>query len=142
LQLVIYQYRKDRISALKSDVGASSGSDMFGQGKISMVIEGNWAIPYLQETFLQIDFATAEVPKTKNIKGTMVYTFAYIMNQQRKHKEAAWELISYLTGKEGMEKSRGRGFPLPTRKSVAEKLGYDHDYLRSALVAAVDYATP
>lgn len=55
-----------------------------------MVIEGNWAIPYLQETFLQIDFATAEVPKTKNIKGTMVYTFAYIMNKQKKHKEAAW----------------------------------------------------
>ena len=63
---------------------------MFGQRKISMVIEGKWAIPYLQETFLQIDFATAEVPKTKNIKGTMVYTFAYIMNKQTKHKEAAW----------------------------------------------------
>jgi multiple sugar transport system substrate-binding protein len=71
----------------------------------------------------------------------MVYTFAYIMNKQ-KYKEAAWELISYLTAKEGMEKSTGRGFPLPARKSVAEKLGYDHDYLRSALVAAVDYATP
>ncbi|WP_339327923.1 ABC transporter substrate-binding protein [Anabaena lutea] len=142
LNLVIDQYQKDRTSALKSDVGASSGSDMFGQGKVSMVIEGNWAIPYLQETFPQIDFATAEVPKINNKKGTMVYTVAYVMNKQTKHKKAAWELISYLTGKQGMEKWTGTGFALPTRKSVAEKLGYDKDPLRAALVAGVDYATP
>jgi multiple sugar transport system substrate-binding protein len=142
LNLVIEQYRKNRTSALPSDVGASSGSDMFGQGKVSMVIEGNWAIPYLQETFPQIDFATAEVPKINNRKGTMVYTVAYVMNKRTKHKKAAWELISYLTGKEGMEKWTGTGFALPTRKSVAQKLGYDQDPLRSALVAGVDYATP
>jgi multiple sugar transport system substrate-binding protein len=142
LNLVINQYQKDRTLVLKSDVGASSGSDMFGQGKVSMVIEGNWAIPYLQETFPQIDFATAEVPSINNKKGTMVYTVAYVMNKQTKHKQAAWELISYLTGKEGMEKWTGTGFALPTRKSVAEKLGYDKDPLRAALVAGVDYATP
>lgn len=142
LNLVIDQYQKDRTSVVKSDVGASSGSDMFGQGKVSMVIEGNWAIPYLQETFPQIDFATAEVPKINNKKGTMVYTVAYVMNKQTKHKQAAWELISYLTGKEGMKKWTGTGFALPTRKSVAEKLGYDKDPLRAALVAGVDYATP
>jgi multiple sugar transport system substrate-binding protein len=142
LQLVIDQYRKNQTSVLPSDVGASSGIDMFGQGKVSMVIEGNWAIPYLQETFPQIDFATAEVPTINNKKGTMVYTVAYVMNKQTKHKKAAWELISYLTGKEGMEKWTGTGFALPTRKSVAQKLGYDQDYLRSALVAGVDYATP
>lgn len=142
LNLVIDQYQKDRTSVVKSDVGASSGSDMFGQGKVSMVIEGNWAIPYLQETFPLIDFATAEVPKINNKKGTMVYTVAYVMNKQTKHKQAAWELISYLTGKEGMKKWTGTGFALPTRKSVAESLGYDKDPLRSALVAGVDYATP
>jgi multiple sugar transport system substrate-binding protein len=142
LNLVIDQYQKDQTSVLKSDVGASSGSDMFGQGKVSMVIEGNWAIPYLQETFPQIDFSTAEVPSINNKKGTMVYTVAYVMNKQTKHKQAAWELISYLTGKEGMEKWTGTGFALPTRKSVAEKLGYDQDDFRSALVAGVNYATP
>lgn len=142
LQLVIDQYRKYQTSALPSDVGASSGTDMFGQGKVAMVIEGNWAIPYLQETFPQLDFATAEVPKINNQKGTMVYTVAYVMNKQTKHKKAAWELISYLTGKEGMEKWTGTGFALPTRKSVAEKLGYDQDDLRSALVAGLDDAIP
>jgi multiple sugar transport system substrate-binding protein len=60
---------------------------MFRQGKISMVIESNWAIPYLQETFPQIDFPTAEFPEINNIKGTIVYTVAYVMNKQTNHKK-------------------------------------------------------
>jgi multiple sugar transport system substrate-binding protein len=142
LQLVIDQYRQDRSSAQKSDVGTNSGSEMFGQGKVAMVIEGNWTIPYLQETFPKLEFATAEVPSINNKQGTMVFTVAYVMSQQSKHKPEAWELISYLTGKAGMQKWTGTGFALPTRKSVAQKLGYDQDVLRSPLVAGVNYATP
>ncbi len=142
LQLVIDQYQKDRSSAQKSDVGTNSGSEMFGQSKVAMVIEGNWAIPYLQETFPKLEFATAEIPTINGKKNTMVFTVAYVMNKQAKHKAEAWELISYLTGKQGMQKWTGTGFALPTRKSVAEKLGYDKDPLRSPFVSGVSYATP
>jgi len=142
LQLVIDQYRQDKSSAQKSDVGTNSGSEMFGQNKVAMVIEGNWAIPYLQETFPQLQFATAELPTINNQKGTMVFTVAYVMNKQSQHKAAAWELISYLTGKAGMQKWTATGFALPTRKSVAQQLGYDQDPLRTPLVAGVSYATP
>ena len=142
LELVINQYQKDRSSAQKSDVGTNSGSEMFGQNKVAMVIEGNWAIPYLQETFPKLKFSTAEIPKINHKKATMVFTVAYCMNKQAPHKAQAWELISYLTGKEGMKKWTGTGFALPTRKSVAQQLGYDQDPLRSPLVAGIDYATP
>ncbi|MDF5708660.1 MAG: ABC transporter substrate-binding protein [Nostoc sp. S4] len=141
LQLVIDQYQKDRSSAQKSDVGTNSGSEMFGQSKVAMVIEGNWAIPYLTQTFPEVEFATAPVPTINNKKGTMLLTVAYVMNKQAQHKAEAWELISYLTGKEGMQKWTGTGFALPTRKSVAKNLGYDQDPLRSPLVAGVDSAT-
>ncbi|ARV63245.1 ABC transporter substrate-binding protein [Nostocales cyanobacterium HT-58-2] len=142
LQLVVDQYRKDRSSAQKSDVGTNSGSEMFGQGKVAMVIEGNWAIPYLNETFPNVEFASAELPTINDKKGTMVFTVAYVMNKQTQHKAEAWELISYLTGKEGMTKWTQTGFALPSRKSVAQKLGYDQDPLRTALVTGVDYAMP
>ncbi len=72
----------------------------------------------------------------------MVYTVAYVMNQQAEHKAEAWELIAYLTGKEGMKNWTSTGFALPTRKSIAAALGYDQDPLRAALVAGVNYATP
>ncbi|MGF1676508.1 MAG: ABC transporter substrate-binding protein [Rivularia sp. (in: cyanobacteria)] len=142
LQLAVEQYQKERTSAQKTDVGTNSGSEMFAQGKVAMVIEGNWTIPYLKETFPNLEFATAEVPTINEKKGTMVFTVAYVMNQKAKHKAQAWELISYLTGKQGMEKWTESGFALPTRKSVAKKLDYEQDDLRSPFLRGVDYATP
>jgi multiple sugar transport system substrate-binding protein len=142
LQVVVDQYQKEHSSAQKSDVGTNSGTEMFGQGKAAMVIEGNWAIPFLKETFPNLDFATAEIPRVNNKSGTMIFTVAYVMNKQSQHKPEAWELISYLTGKEGMQKWTGTGFALPTRKSVAANLGYEQDPLRSSLVAGVNYGTP
>jgi multiple sugar transport system substrate-binding protein len=141
LQLIIDQYRKDKSSAQPSDVGANSGSEMFGQGKAAMVIEGSWAIPYLKETFPKLEFATAEVPTVGGKKGTMAYTVAYVMNKKTKHKDAAWQLISYLTSKEGMKAWASEGLVIPSRQSVLGELGYANNPLYAPFVAGAAYAT-
>jgi multiple sugar transport system substrate-binding protein len=141
LQLIIEQYRKDKSSAQPSDIGASSGSEMFGQGKAAMVMEGSWAIPYLKETFSNLEFATAEVPKVGSKKGTMAYTVAYVMNKKTKHKDATWQVMSYLTGKEGMKAWASQGLVLPARKSVLTELGYAQNPLYTPFVAGAEYAT-
>ena len=141
LQLIIDQYRNDKSSAQPSDVGTTSGSEIFGQSKAAMVIEGPWLIPYLKQTFPNVEYATAEVPTVAGKKGTMAYTVAYVMNKQSKHKPEAWQLISYLTGKEGMKAWTSGGFALPTRKSVAAALGYDKHPLYSPFIAGASYAT-
>lgn len=141
LQLVIEQYRKDQTSAQPSDVGASTGSEMFGQGKAAMVLEGTWAIPYLQETFPKLEFATAEVPTVNGKKGTMAYTVAYVMNKKTKHKDAAWQLIAYLTSQEGMKTWAKEGLALPTRKSVLAELGFVDNPLYAPFVKGAEYAT-
>ncbi|TXK80926.1 ABC transporter substrate-binding protein [Paenibacillus sp. N3.4] len=142
LQPVVDMHLKDKSAGEPKDLGAGWGGEMFGQHKASMVIEGNWAIPYLQSTFKDIDFGTAEVPTTFGKKATMAYTVAYVMNKSSKHKQEAWELISYLTGKEGMKTWTSKGLALPTRKSVATELGFDKDPLRAALVAGNSYSIP
>jgi multiple sugar transport system substrate-binding protein len=141
LQLIIDQYRKDKSSAQPSDVGASDGSAMFGQGKAAMVIEGSWAIPYLKDTFPNLEFATAEVPTVDSKKGTMAYTVAYVMNKKTKHKDAAWQVMSYLTGKEGMKAWAKEGLVLPARKSVLTELGYANNPLYAPFVNGSAYAT-
>lgn len=141
LQLVIDQYRKEKTSAQPSDVGASTGSELFGQSKAAMVIEGPWAIPYIQETFPKLEFATAEVPTVNGKKGTMAYTVAYVMNKKTKHKDAAWQLISYLTSQEGMKAWAKEGLALPSRKSVLEELGYVDNPLYAPFVKGAAYAT-
>lgn len=141
LQPYVDQHLIDKTAAQPSDVGADWTGEMFGQGKAAMVIEGNWAIPYLDSTFPDIDYGMAEVPTINGNKGTMAFTVAYVMNAASEKKEAAWELMAYLTGKEGMETWTSKGFELPSRKSVAESLGFDKDELRGALVAGAPYAT-
>ncbi len=141
LQLIIDQYRKDKSSAQPSDVGASSGSEIFGQGKAAMVIEGSWAIPFLKETFDKINFSTTEIPTINGKKGTMAYTVAYVMNKKCQHKDAAWQVISYLTSKKGMKAWAKEGLVLPSRKSVLAELGYAKNPLYAAFVSGAAYAT-
>jgi multiple sugar transport system substrate-binding protein len=141
LQPIVDQHLIDKTSVEPKEVGANWGGEMFGQEKVAMVIEGNWAIPFLEETFPNVEFGTAEVPTINGKKGTMAYTVAYVMNAASEKKEAAWELISYLTGKEGMKTWTSKGYALPTRKSVAAELGYDKDELRGSLVAGASHAT-
>ncbi|HWK22028.1 MAG TPA: ABC transporter substrate-binding protein [Ureibacillus sp.] len=141
LQPYVDQHLVDKTAAQPNEVGAGWTGEMFGQGKAAMVIEGNWAIPYLQSTFPDIDFGTAEVPTIDGKQGTMAFTVGYVMNAASEKKEAAWELISYLTGKEGMKTWTSKGFELPSRQSVAAELGYDKDELRGALVKGAPYAT-
>ncbi|MBA2874279.1 ABC transporter substrate-binding protein [Thermaerobacillus caldiproteolyticus] len=141
LQPIVDMHLKDKSAAQPSEAGAGWGGEMFGQGKAAMVIEGNWAIPFLQDTFPNLEYGTAEIPTINGKKATMAYTVAYVMNKDSKKKKAAWELISYLTGKEGMKTWTSKGYALPTRKSVAAELGYDKDPLRGPLVAGASYAT-
>jgi multiple sugar transport system substrate-binding protein len=141
LQLVVEQYRQDKSSVQPSDVGTTSGSEIFGQSKAAMVIEGSWLIPYLKQTFPNVEYAMSEVPTVAGKKGTMAYTVAYVMNKQSKHKPEAWQLISYLTGKEGMKTWTSSGFALPTRKSIAAALGYDHNPLYLPFITGANYAT-
>jgi multiple sugar transport system substrate-binding protein len=141
LQNIVEQYQKDRSVALPSDVGASSGSEMFGQGKVAMVIEGSWAIPFLKDTFPNIKFATAEVPRVNGKQGTMAYTTAYVMNKKAKNKDAAWKLISYLTGFEGMKTWGVAGLVIPSRKSIISELGYQQNPLYAPFIKGITYAT-
>ncbi len=141
LKLIVDQYLKDKTSAQPSDVGTTSGGEIFGQGKAAMVIEGPWIISYLKETFPSLEYKIAEVPTIAGKKGTMAYTVAYVMNKKSPHKLAAWKLIAYLTGKDGMTAWTKNGSALPTRTSVANQLKYSENALYAPFIAGADYAT-
>jgi multiple sugar transport system substrate-binding protein len=141
LALVVDQYRRDRSSAQPTDVGATWGSEMLGQEKAAMVIEGPWSIPYFKETFPNLSYGTAEVPTINGKQGTMAFTVAYVMNRRSKHKQAAWTLIRYLTDKQGMKAWAKQGLALPSRRSLLSELGYDRDPLYAPFVKGSAYAT-
>lgn len=141
LQPIINLHLKDKVLAQPQEVGAKWTGEMFGQQRAAMVIEGPWTIPFMKDTFPKVNYGVAELPTINGKKSTMAYTVAYVMNKQSQHKDAAWQLISYLTGKKGMKEWTKGGIALPTRKSVAQELGYDKDPLRAAFVKGASYST-
>ncbi|OIJ17060.1 ABC transporter substrate-binding protein [Anaerobacillus alkalilacustris] len=141
LQTLIDMRNVDGSAASPADVGANWGGEMFGQGRAAMMFEGNWTISFLEDTFPNTNYATAEIPMIDDNKGSMAFTVAYAMNKNTEYKDEAWELISWLTGKEGMKKWTGSGFVFPSRASVAEELGLFEDEIRAPFAHATTYAT-
>jgi len=126
----------------ESDTGASptelgSGwcGEALGQEKVAMVFEGNWLVPFMGGTFPDVTYATAEMPAGAE-QATLAFTVSYSIGADSENPDAAWSLLSYLTGPEGMEIWTSQGLALPSRSDVPVPEG------REALLAGAEYARP
>jgi multiple sugar transport system substrate-binding protein len=52
------------------------------------------------------------------VNGNLGFTVSYSMAKDSKNKQAAWTLLSWLTGKVGMSKWMSLGLALPSRSDV------------------------
>jgi multiple sugar transport system substrate-binding protein len=98
-------------------LGVGWCGEAIGKEKAAIAFEGNWAFPYLPETFPDVRWRFYPMPKGK-VKGTLAFTVAYSTSPASKNKDAAWTLISYLTGRTGMRSWTSRGLALPARSDV------------------------
>jgi multiple sugar transport system substrate-binding protein len=58
-------------------------------------------------------------PMPANIRrGNLAFTVAYAIASSSQHKQAAWQLLSYLTGRDGMQLWVDGGVALPSRDDV------------------------
>jgi multiple sugar transport system substrate-binding protein len=126
----------------ESDTGASPAElgsgwcgEALGQEKVAMVFEGNWLVPFMGGTFPEVSYAMAEMP-TGAEQATLAFTVSYSIGADSENPDAAWSLLSYLTGPEGMEIWTSQGLALPSRSDVPAPEG------REALLAGAEYARP
>ncbi|MGH2358811.1 MAG: ABC transporter substrate-binding protein [Candidatus Limnocylindria bacterium] len=117
-----------------ADIGAGWCGEAFGQVQAAMTMEGNWLIPAMENDFPDTPFEVAELPEGAQ-KGNLAFTVSYSIGTDSPNKEAAWVLLQYLTGPEGMASWTGQGLALPSRDDVEPAPG------REALVAGLEYAT-
>lgn len=100
-----------------------------------MVFEGNWLIPFMEGTFPDVNYSLAEMPAGAE-QATLAFTVSYSIGADSANPDAAWSLLSYLTGPEGMETWTSQGLALPSRQDVPVPEG------REALLAGAEYARP
>jgi multiple sugar transport system substrate-binding protein len=111
------QLQRDGLGDTPAKLGVSWCGEAIGKEKAAIAFEGNWAFPYLPDTFPNVRWRFYPVPKGK-AKATLAFTVAYSTSPASKNKDAAWALISYLTGKTGMKLWTTKGLELPSRSDV------------------------
>lgn len=106
-----------------------------GLKQVAMIFEGGWLDPYMKSTYPDTKYAWAEMPKGTQ-QATLGFTVSYSIGADSKNKDAAWVLLTYLTGPDGMKIWTEGGIANPSRKDVPPAAG------KEVLVKGADYAKP
>jgi multiple sugar transport system substrate-binding protein len=117
-----------------ADLGAGWCGEAFGTGSAAMTMEGTWLFPPMENDYPDINFGVSELPQGAE-QGNLSFTNAYGIGVDSANKEAAWVLLQYLAGPEGMEQWTSLGLALPTRDDVPAPAD------REAHVAGLEYGT-
>ncbi len=104
------------LAATPDKLGAGWCGEAFGKQKVAIAFEGNWMFPTMA-TFPGVKFTTAPMPKGKR-RGNLAFTVSYSMSKDSQHKAAAWQVLKYLVGRQGMQQWISLGLALPTRVDV------------------------
>ncbi|HMM28087.1 MAG: ABC transporter substrate-binding protein [Chloroflexota bacterium] len=105
-----------------SQVDAGWPGEAFGMGRAAMTIEGNWIIQFLADQFPDINWGAVQLPAHPDGgEATMAFTVCYGVAADSDNKDAAWQLVNFLTGEEGGQIVAEAGFgPMPPRMALAE----------------------
>lgn len=108
---------KSGLGATPTTLGVGWCGEALGKQKAAIIFEGNWVLPYMKSTFPNTRYGVFPMVKQKT-GGNLGFTVSYSMAKDSKQKQAAWTLLSWLTGKEGMKQWTSLGLALPSRSDV------------------------
>jgi multiple sugar transport system substrate-binding protein len=128
---------KDGLGMSPSDLGDGWCGEALGKGDVAIAFEGGWLLGYMNDTFPDINWAFNEMPTgSTGSKATITFTAAYGIGPDSENPDAAWVLMQYLTGPEGMAKWTEGGIAIPSRSDVPVPEGFE------VIVKGADYAKP
>ncbi|HSC92134.1 MAG TPA: extracellular solute-binding protein [Gaiellaceae bacterium] len=123
------------LAATPAELGVGWCGEALGKEKAAIVFEGNWVVPFMAESFPTVRFQNNRMVRGK-ANGNLAFTVSYSIARDSKNKPAAWTLLTYLTGKEGMRIWTSKGLALPARSDVKPVAG------RASFLAQAPYSRP
>jgi multiple sugar transport system substrate-binding protein len=118
------------LAATPDKLGAGWCGEALGKGKAAIIFEGNWLLPYMKSTYPNVQYGVFPMVKGKT-GGNLAFTVSYSMAKDASNKQAAWTLLSWLTGKQGQTIWMSKGLALPSRKDV-KAIGGRQNFLAAA----------
>jgi len=111
--------------------------EQLGKGNVAIAFEGGWLKGFMDQTYPDVKYAFEEMPTgSSGKKVTLSYTAAYGIGVDSQNKDAAWVLMQYLTGPQGMAVWTGGGIAVPARSDVPVPEGFE------TIVKGADYSVP
>ena len=89
----------------------------------------------MKQNYPDVSSAWAPMPEGTE-QATLGFTVSYSIGADSANKDAAWVLLQYLTGTDGMTKWTEGGVANPSRKDVPAAAG------KEVLVESADFARP
>ncbi|HZR95931.1 MAG TPA: ABC transporter substrate-binding protein [Gaiellaceae bacterium] len=121
------------LAATPDKLGAGWCGEALGKGKAAIIFEGNWVIPFMKSTYPNVQYGIFPMVKQKT-SGNLAFTVSYSMAKDAKNKQAAWTVLSWLTGPAGQKIWTSKGLALPSRKDIKAVGG------RQAFLSQAKYA--
>jgi multiple sugar transport system substrate-binding protein len=115
-----YSLYRDGIVTTPADAGAGWAGDAFAKQFADIVFEGNWMFPFLADAAPDLEFGISEMPEGPAGKATLAFTVSFSAYAQTEQPDAAWTVINYLTGDEGMGRWTSLGLAMPSRPGLAD----------------------
>lgn len=116
---------KYKVAPAPEDLQSLGTSKLFTSGKIAMIVSGSWAAELIYKNEIKdFEYDVAPLPVGPKGRATFFGGAAYAVLSRSKKKDAAWELVKWMTGKEYQRSAAIRSQIIPSRISVAEGEAY------------------
>ncbi len=127
LQFMADLINKYHVSPTAEEAANQGTSKLFTSGRIGMTISGSWAAELIYKNEITtFKYDVAPIPKGPKARVSIICGAAYAVLNRSQHKEEAWELVKWMTGKEYQRAAAMRSQIIPSRRSVAESGAYLH----------------
>lgn len=124
---------KSGLANTPDKLGSGWCGEALGKQKAAIIFEGNWLLPYMSSTYPGIQYGVFPMVSQKT-GGNLAFTVSYSIAKSSSHKQAAWTLLSWLTGQQGQKLWVSKGLALPSRSDV-KAIGGRKNFLIAAKYA-------
>lgn len=115
---------KDGLGKTAADLGDGWCGDALGNGHAAIAFEGGWLDPAMSSGHPDVAYAWAPFPTgSSGTPVTISYTASYSIGADSPNPDAAFVLLTYLTGVDGMTLWTQGGVALPSRDDVPQPAG-------------------
>ena len=120
---------KKGIGVVPSDVGQGWGGGAFTKEIAATCIEGAWLINSINNDAPNMRYGTTLLPKDSKTgkRGTLIYSVAWAMNKDGKHKKEAFKVLEQLTSAESQQFILEHGMALPSRAALINSPYFKQD---------------